>query len=128
MPKLPNFNEKFDNVEAYLRRFERFAESAGWDHLHWATNLSALLTGTALDVYSRLPVSDASNYDKLKQDLLKRFHLTEEGFRDKFRQSKIENGETAGQFVIRLGDYLGNWMDQAKVTVDYVGLRDFVLR
>ena len=71
--------------------------------------------GTELDVYSRLPVAEAANYDKLKQDLLKRFHLTEEGFRDRFRQVKLENGETAAKFVIRLGDYLGNWMDQAKV-------------
>ena len=128
LPKLPNFNEKLDNIDAYLRRFERFAETAGWDRRQWATHLSALLTGTALDVYSRLPVDDAVKYDALKENLLKRFHLTEEGFRDKFRQSRLENWETSAQFVIRLGDYLHNWMDQAKVPVDYGGLRDLILR
>ena len=29
----------------------------------WATNLSALLKGNALDVYSRLYVDDAMDYD-----------------------------------------------------------------
>ena len=31
IPKLPPFNEQRDNMDAYLKRFERFAESAGWN-------------------------------------------------------------------------------------------------
>ena len=31
IPKLPPFNEQRDNMYAYLKRFERFAESAGWN-------------------------------------------------------------------------------------------------
>lgn len=54
LPKLPPFSDGKDNMDAYLKRFERFATSAEWPKKEWATNLSALLQGKALDVYSRL--------------------------------------------------------------------------
>ncbi|MEW8548415.1 MAG: hypothetical protein AB2693_33340, partial [Candidatus Thiodiazotropha sp.] len=128
IPKLPPFNEKHDNMDAYLKRFERFAENAGWAKKNWATNLSALVQGKALDVYSRLSPADALDYDKLKEALLKRFQLTEEGFRLKFRGSKPEVGETPPQFVVRLEEYLRRWMNLASVNEDYDGLKDLVLR
>ena len=68
------------------------------------------------------------NYDKLKEALLKRFQLTEEGFHLKLRSSKPEVGETAPQFVVRLEDYLTRWMDLAKVSPDFNGLKDLFLR
>ena len=90
--------------------------------------MSALLQGRALEVYSRLAVSEASNYDALKESLLKRFHLTEEGFRNKFRSSKPEQGETAPQFVVRLENYVVNWMRQSGVEQTFEGLLDLVTR
>ena len=128
IPKLPPFNEQRDNMDAYLKRFERFAESAGWDHDRWATNLSALLQGTALDVYSRLSSIEAINYEILRESLLKRFQLTEEGFRLKFRKSTPEKGETASQFATRINNYLTRWMDLAKIDETYEGIRDLFLR
>ena len=128
IPKLPPFNEAHDSLDAYLMRFERFAENAGWDESNWATNLSALIQGKALDVYSRLSPHDAQNYNKLKKALLKRFQLTEEGFRLKFRCSKPEVGETPPQFVVRLEDYLLKWMNLASVSSDFNGLKDLFLR
>ena len=128
IPKLPPFNERSDNMDAYLKRFERFAENAGWAKENWATNLSALVQGKALDVYSRLSPDDALNYDKLKDALLKRIQLTEEGFRAKFRNSKPETGETPPQFVSRLEKYLHRWMDLAKADENYDGLKDLILR
>ena len=115
-------------MDSYLRRFERFAETAGWEKENWATDLSALVQGKALDVYSRLSPDDALNYDKLKDALLKRFQLTEEGFRSKFRNSKPETGETPPQFVSRLEEYLHRWMDLASVDESYDGLKDLILR
>ena len=52
--------------------------------------LSALLSGTALDVYARLSSDDAVKYEVVKTALLKRYSLTEEGFRSKFRNSRPE--------------------------------------
>ena len=128
IPKLPPFNEQRDNMYVYLKRFERFAESAGWNRYRWATNLSVLLHCTTLDVYSRLSSTEAVDYDILCESLLKRFQLTEEGFRLKFRKSTPEKGETASQFVTRIDNYLSRWMDLAKVDETYVGIRDLFLR
>ena len=128
VPKLPAFNEKYDSMDSYLKRFERFAENAGWDKSNWATSLSALIQGKALDVYSRLSPTDSLNYAKLKDALLKRFQLREEGFRSKFRSSRPKVGETPPQFVVQLDDYLNRWMDMANVSKDFDGLKDLVLR
>ena len=101
-------------MDAYLKRFEKFANNAKWPAEEWATNLSTLLQGKALEVYSRLSTEDANDHEKLCEALLKRYQLTEEGFRQKFRNSKQEIGETAGQFVIRLSNYLVRYMELEK--------------
>ena len=80
-PKLPVFVDGKDELDSYLLRFERFAAVNKWKREDWATSLSALLTGRALKVYSRLSDRDAVNYDRLKEALLSRYDLTEEGYR-----------------------------------------------
>ncbi len=127
-PKLPAFNEALDDLDAYLQRFERYAVSQEWDTEEWAVNLSALLKGKALEVYSRLSLNDVSNYDTLKDALLKRFHLTEHGFRVNFRTVKPERGETAPQFSVRLDNLLTRWVDMARAKKSYDGLKDLFLR
>ena len=89
-PKLPSFVDGKDDLDAYLQRFERFATTAKWDKAGWATKLSALLSGRALDVYSRLSEEAASEYGKMKIALMKRYDLTEDGYRCKFRVSMPE--------------------------------------
>ena len=128
VPKLPNFDDLKDNIDAYLQRFERFAISMKWDKAGWSISLSALLKGQALDVYSRLAPVDALNYDKLKDALLKRFQMTEEGFRLKFRSSKPVQGETASQFAVRSENYLLRWIEMAKAGKAFDGLKDLLLR
>ena len=115
-------------MDSYLKRFERFATNAKWPKEEWATNLSSLLQGKALDVYSRLSATEAIDYDKVSDGLLKRCQLTEESFRQKFRSSKQETSETAGQFGVRLSNYLSRWMETDKVPENYEGLRDLILR
>ena len=80
-PKIPAFNEGKDEMDSYLLRFERYATAQKWEPDTWATGLSGLLQGKALDVYVLMPKEDALNYDKLKVALLKRYELTEEGFK-----------------------------------------------
>ena len=51
MPKLQPFDDKNDDMDAFIRRFESYAVSLEWPIDKWALNLSALLNGIALDVY-----------------------------------------------------------------------------
>ena len=62
------------------------ARSKGWERNEWAINLSALLTGRALEVYSRLNEQESCDYDKLRDALLRRYGLTGEGYRHKLRE------------------------------------------
>ena len=41
IPKLPSFDEKSDDLDAYLYRFEGYATMQGWPKERWASNLSA---------------------------------------------------------------------------------------
>ena len=90
-PKLPAFADKTDDLDCYLKRFERFAEDSRWPKDIWASLLSTLLTGKALDVYTAMGdqrITHSEVYDLVKQALLKRYLLTEDGYRNKFRTSK----------------------------------------
>ena len=127
-PKLPAFVDHKDDLDSYLNRFERFARSNKWEKTVWATSLSALLTGRALDVYSRLPETSASDYDTLKEALLKRYELTENGFRNRFKTSKPEHGESPEQFFIRLGNYLTRWIELSGINKDYDSLCDLLIK
>ena len=89
-------------MDAYLNRFECFAESAGWPKKDWAVSLIALLKGKSLEVYCRLSIAEANDYKTEKTALLKSFALTEEGFRQKFRSCFPESGESAPQFAVRI--------------------------
>ena len=75
-PKLPAFVDGKDDLDAYLQRFERFADTAKWHRTGWASKLSALLSGQALEVYSRLCEEAARDYGKVKIALMKRYDLT----------------------------------------------------
>ena len=82
--KLPPFDEQHDKLDSFLERFERLALCQNYDRDSWALSLSPLLRGKALDTYTQLSVSDAMNYDKLKLALVKRYQMTEEGYRTSF--------------------------------------------
>lgn len=127
-PKLPSFVDGKDDLDSYLQRFERFAMINKWDAGSWATSLSALLTGKALDVYSRLSDDDAMDYKQLKEALLKRYDLTEDGFRVKFRDSRPEKGESPEQFVVRLKSYLSRWVELSKTEKSYDELGDLFVK
>ncbi|XP_033739239.1 uncharacterized protein LOC117326590 [Pecten maximus] len=128
-PKLPPYEEGKDNIDSYLQRFELYAATQHWDRdRQWATHLSALLKGNALDVFSRLPVEKALDYDILKEALLRRFEMTEEGFRQRFRNGRPDAGETFAQFAVRLDNYIVRWLELAKTEKTYEGLKDLILR
>ena len=63
-----------------------------------------------MNTYSRLSDADAGSYARLKSAFLKRYNLTEEGYRTKFRRVRPEQNETPLQFFVRLWCYLHKWM------------------
>ena len=127
-PKLPYFDEHTDKMDSYLTRFESYALSNKWDPSMWASYLSALLKGRALEVFVRLSRDDQSDYGQIKEALLTNFDLTERSFRKKFRDCRPEKAETFRQFSGRLASYLDKWLGLAKVEKTYEVVCDFLAR
>ena len=120
---MPYFDEDNDFMDSYLNRFEQFAISQRWDQSTWALRLSALLRGRALDVYSMMSKDDVIDCEKLKSALLKRYQLRADGFRNRFRSSKPEPGESPSQFITRINNYLQRWIDLTKAAEIYDGVK-----
>ena len=111
-----------------MQRFERFAKSNSWPDSEWATALGALLTGKALDVYSRMPDDAALNFALLKETLLKRYDLTTDGYRNKFRKCRLELYENLEQFITRLNTYLDKWILLSHTADSSNGIKDLFIR
>ncbi|KAM7305786.1 uncharacterized protein ISCGN_015682 [Ixodes scapularis] len=124
---IPVFNEKRDELDAYIQRFERVATCQEWPQDKWALSLSLCLTGEALSVVGRMAADAATNYTVLKQTLLQRFRYTEEGYRAKFREARPEEAETGRQFTGRLLGYFDHWQEMAKTERTYDALRDKIV-
>lgn len=122
------FDEKKDDLDAYIRRFEGIARSQNWPEDQWSTALSARLSGEALNVFGRLTPEDAADYSKVKAALLKRFRFTVDGFREKFRSETPADGETATQFAARLSHYFDRWTELAEIEKEYASLRELLIK
>ena len=128
MPKLPTFVDRKDDLDSWLLRFERFATTSGWPKESWCTPLSALLTGRALEAFCCLSETEATDYDRVKKVLQKRYNLTEDGYRQRFRTCSPEEGENPSMFNVRLKTYLERWMKLAEAPETYEALRDLFVK
>ena len=127
-PPLPRFRESEGNIDVYLQRFERYAANEGWEHDCYAIYLSALLEGPTLDIYHRMPLECANDYEALKEALLKRYSFTAQDFRKRFFNSKQANSESAPQFMSRLKHYLFQWIELSKIVPSFEDVMDLLLR
>ncbi|ESO94740.1 hypothetical protein LOTGIDRAFT_160974 [Lottia gigantea] len=105
--KLPPFDESIDEMDAYINRFERFAQAQGWQ---------------------RLPADKKNEYEALRDSLLKSYNLTEEGFHNRFRNSKPIFKEIPQQFIARLEGYFNRWIELSQTCKNYDALKDLLLR
>ena len=124
--KLPYFNDGED-ISAYLMRFERLAVLMNIKPEHYAIHLGSLLKGKALKIYSTLNPATTSNFNLLKDALLKAFKQTPDHYRKQFRRARISNDETYTQFSANLGVLLDYWLESSKVEQTYESLREFIL-
>ena len=122
------FDETTDDMDSYLERFEWVAENCNWDKEDWPFHLSQYLRGKAMEAYTRLPKSDRKDYDLVKEALLRRYNLTEEGYRKRFRESQPDDSETPQQYLVRLQNYLEKWiqLSPGKNILDLILVEQFI--
>ena len=127
-PKIPCFIDSREDLDSYLKRFERLAKANGWQEDTWADKLGALLTGKALDVYTGLGDDEGKDYETLKRVLFQKYMLTAESYRKRFREAKTDNEETYTQLAVRLRRYFDRWVQLSKIDMSVEGLIDIFVR
>ena len=126
--KLPSFNEEKDSFDAFLTRFENVAVAQKWPENQWAIYLSSLLTGKALDVIHRMDAAQQTDFAKVKETLMNKFRLTEEGFRCRFRNARPEKDDTPEQFAAKLSSHLDRWVELTGIEETYKALHDLITK
>ena len=102
-----------EDIDSFVRRFERVMEIQRVPRDQWCTRLAVLLTGKAAELYTRLPLDEVSDFSKLKKALLTHYQLSAEAYRLRFRSMKKENDETFTQFLSRMEHTFDRWVEMS---------------
>ena len=70
---VPAFQEK--EVDKYFLHFEKVAENLKWPKQHWTLLLQSVVSGKAREIYTQLSLEQSSDYDKVKELILKAYEL-----------------------------------------------------
>ena len=76
---VPPFQEK--EVDKYFAHFEKVADSLNWPKESWVLLLQRVLEGKAQEIYGSLSVEQSSNYEHVKEAILKAYELVPEAYR-----------------------------------------------
>ena len=112
-PRLTKLGER-DDIEAYLRTFERMMAVFEVERGQWSYMLAPQLTGKAQKAFAALEDGAAGDYDALKAAILKRYGINEE--------STPEGAEETKRRVIpRAGDPSNGNLYQMATRLRYPG-------
>nr|XP_023668359.1 uncharacterized protein LOC111844269 [Paramormyrops kingsleyae] len=109
-----------DDIEHFLTTFERMANVCRWPRDEWAIRLVPLLTGKARTAYILMDLTDAEDYDKVKEAILAKYEITADIYRRRFRSLKVESGETPRELYVRLKDLFSRWIKPEQSAVEEI--------
>ncbi|XP_075749794.1 uncharacterized protein LOC142814626 [Rhipicephalus microplus] len=119
-----------EDMAKYLVKFEHVCERNALEQSLWARNLLALLPGEVSDAITCLSREAFESYDEVKEVLLRRYKLSPEAFRQRFRYAEKGN-ESHVDFAFRLKADLIEWLkgegvyDDRDKVVECVALEQF---
>lgn len=108
-PTLPKL-EDTEDIEHFLRVFERQAELYQWPEEDWIMHLIPLLTSKAHGAFVELSPSKARNYVLVKEAMLKKYEITTETYRQRFRAMETLRDESPMELYNRLKDLFCKWV------------------
>lgn len=86
----------------FLVNFERTCEKVDFPRDTWPQRLLILLPCEAADVVARLTRQEAEDYNKVKARLLKKYRLSAEAYRQRFREGERGRNESYSEFAYKL--------------------------
>ena len=88
--------------------------------------LQSVIIGKAREIYTQLSLEQSSDYDKVKELILKAYELVPEAYRQKFRNCRKENDQTHVEFARTKEQSLTDGALK-KIGSDYPKLRPLML-
>ncbi|XP_077869382.1 uncharacterized protein LOC144360596 [Saccoglossus kowalevskii] len=114
-PNISHFKEG-DDINVYLRTFEKIAIAHHWPRNMWALKLVAHLSGKAQAAFSNMSDKDSNDYDLVKAAILQKYELTAEKYRSSFRSVKWDvRCESFTEWGARMENLLEHWLEAAEV-------------
>ena len=83
--------------------------------------------GKAREIYSALPVERSTQYEDVRQAILKAYELVPEAYRQKFRNCKKQESQTYVEFAREKEALFDRWCSAKQVDKDYNKLRQLIL-
>ena len=106
--KLTKLGES-DDIEVYLTTFECMMAAYGVDRSQWVYRLAPHLTGKAQQAYAAMSTEDASTYEEVKTAVLRRYDISAETYRQRFRETRLKEGKTYLELATRWLDLASKW-------------------
>ena len=122
---VPPFQEK--EVDKYFAHFEKVADSLNWPKESWVLLLQSVLVGKAQEIYGSLSVEQSSNYEHVKEAILKAYELVPEAYRQKFRNYLKYDSRTHVEFAREKENLFNRWCHSKKIGQDFKKLKQMVL-
>ena len=121
---VPPFQEK--EVDKYFAHFEKVADSLNWPKESWVLLLQSVLVGKAQEIYGSLSVEQSSNYEHVKEAILKAYELVPEAYRQKFRNYLKYDSTTHVEFVREKENLFNRWCHSKEIGQDFKKLKQMV--
>ena len=122
---VPTFQEK--EVDKYFAHFEKIADSLNWSKESWVLLLQSALVGKAQEIYGSLSVEQSSNYEHVKEAILKAYELVPEAYRQKFRNYLKYDSKTHVEFAREKENLFNRWCHSKEIGQDFKRLKQMVL-
>jgi transposase InsO family protein len=121
---IPRFNE--NDIESFLRTFERIAQLNDWPEDKYAAVLQTHLSGKALKIFTELSTEQCQDYATLKAALLTAYSVVPEVYRKRFRTISKYTSETYSEFAFRLQMQFKRWTEGEDAYSDIEKMRELI--
>ncbi|XP_053316415.1 uncharacterized protein LOC128484122 [Spea bombifrons] len=128
-PRAENFPtlDKDGDLDVFLRSFEKVCRQYQLPKDQWAKYLTPGLRGPALEAFAELPAESDQDYEAIKAALQRRYNLTPEVYRKRFRTLQKHSIESYTAVVGHLTTAFRQWIRGLEITT-LESLEDLIIK